>query len=181
MSNKTWLALAVLTLCPAFLRADGGTLRFSKRCDDYRITLFTSPTMPCAGPVDFSVLVQSMESETPLLDLPVTIHVWPDGRPRQRIGGPATTEAATNKLFRAIQLDLLEPGRWRVEVAVESPEGIVRAEGELEIEPAPPSWHSLVGWIGWPAGVIVVFVVHQCLVQRQRRRRGLAEVPASSP
>lgn len=165
------VALAVLLLCPAMLRADGGTLRFSKRCGDYRITLFTAPPMLTAGPVDFSVLVQAMESESPRLDLPVTVSVYPEANPQRRLGGTATREAATNKLFRAIQLDLPEPGRWRVEVAVDSPQGLLRAEGELEIIPAPASGFALAGWIGWPALAVLLFAIHQFLVQRDRRRR----------
>jgi hypothetical protein len=163
------VGLAVLVFWPAMVRADGGTLRFSKRCGDYRITLFTAPPTLSVGPVDFSVLVQSIESETPLLDLPVTVHVYPEGKPQQRLGGTATSEAATNKLFWAIPLDLPEPGRWQVEVAVDSPQGIVRAEGDLEIGPAVGSWSELTSWIIWPAGVVLLFVVHQFLGQMSRQ------------
>jgi hypothetical protein len=170
MAKRHWLAVILLVLCPAMLRADGGTLRFSKRCGDYRITLFTAPTTPHVGLVDFSVLVQAIDSETPLPDLPVTVFVHPDGRPERRIGGTATREAATNKLFRAISLELPEPGRWHVKVAVETPEGKLWADGELEIEPAAASWLNLAGWIAWPAAAVVLFVVHRCLVRRDKHR-----------
>src|SRR5262249_54953292 len=104
--RTSFLAVAVLLLSQIMARADGGTLRFSTKSGAYRITLFTSPTSVCAGVVDFSVLVQSAESETPLLDVPVTIHAFPEGEPLRRNGGLATSAGATNKLFRAIQLEL---------------------------------------------------------------------------
>jgi hypothetical protein len=170
------IAVAVLILCPAMLRADGGTLRFSRRCGDYRITLFTAPPTLTAGPVDFSVMVQTMDSESPLLDLPVTVSVYPEAHPQRRLSGTATREAATNKLFQAIQLDLPESGRWRVEVTVDSPQGIRQAQGELEISPAPASGFARAGWIGWPAVAVVIFVIHRWLVYRQRRGQ-----PATRP
>jgi hypothetical protein len=172
---KLALVLCTLLLCPAASRADGGTLRFSKQTGDYRVTLFTSPTSLRAGPVDFSVLVQSAGSGAPLLDVPVAVHVYPQAEPRRRIGGPATSTAATNKLFRAISLKLLEPGRWHVEVEMGAPENPARIGAEIEVGPPLPSWIDLGMWIGWPAGAIVLFTIHQYLVQRgNRRRRGRA-------
>jgi hypothetical protein len=161
-----WLGLVGLLVCPTITCADGGTLRFSKEREGYRITLFTSPTSLRAGVVDFSVLVQSAKSEVPMLDLPVTIHVYPQGDPQRRSGGSATTEAATNKLFRAIQLDLSQPGGWHVEVVVDSPQGPMRVETDLEVGPPLPSWIDLSLWIGWPAAAISLFVIHQCVVRR---------------
>ena len=82
----------------------------------------------------------------------------------------ATTAAATNKLFRAIQLELNEPGRWRVEIVVGHPERSIRIETDLEIGPPLPSWIDLGMWIGWPAVAIALFAIHQCLVRASRRR-----------
>jgi hypothetical protein len=164
-----WLGLAVLLLCPALARADGGTLRFSKQSGGYRITLFTLPTALRAGVVDFSVLVQSADSERPVLDVPVTVHVNPEKEPQRRTGGLATTAAATNKLFRAIQLELPEPGRWHVEVAVHAPGHSVQVKTELEVGSPLPSWIDLGMWIGWPLGAIMVFGIHQVLVRRKVR------------
>ena len=164
------LGITVPLLCPAFSWADGGTLRFSKLSGGYRITLFTAPTALRAGLVDFSVLVQSADSESPLLDLPVTIHVYPDGDPMRRRGGLATTAAATNKLFRAIQLELSEPGLWHVEVVVDAAERSARIDTEVEVGSPLPSWIDLGMWIGWPGVAIVLFAIHLCLVANRKRR-----------
>ena len=161
------LGLAVLVLVPVGARADGGTLRFSKPCGKYRITLFTAPAPLRAGPVDFSVLVQAADSESPVLDIPVTVSVCPESDPQRRLGGSTTTAAATNKLFRALQLDLSEPGRWHVEVELEAPEGSARVDTDLELGPPLPAWIDLALWISWPAGAILLFAIHQVLVRRR--------------
>jgi hypothetical protein len=176
-----WPALVVLMLCPALARADGGTLRFSKQCAGYRISLFTAPASLRAGTVDFSALVQSADSEAPLLDVPVMVHVFPEGS-QTRIGGLATTAAATNKLFRAIQLELSEPGLWHVEVVVGEPPRQARVEADLEVGPPLPYWIDLGMWIGWPAAAILLFALHQWLVRRHGRfrSRGRSATAASS-
>ena len=162
-------SLVVLLIWPALAVADGGTLRLSRQCDGYRITLFTSPTTLRAGEVDFSVLVQSVNADTPRLDVPVMIHVFPEGKRQRRSGGAATTAAATNKLFRAVRLNLDEPGRWHVEVAVGPPDRSALVETELEVGPPLPSWIDLGLWIGWPTAAILLFGIHQGLVSRHRR------------
>jgi hypothetical protein len=167
MARIVRLGLCLALLSPAAAHADGGTLRVSKRCDVYRISLFTSPTAPRAGLIDFSVLVQSADSDVPLLDVPVTVTAYRDGDSRNRIDGPATTAAATNKLFLAISLNLSEAGRWHVEVAVGPSERRALVEADLEVGPPLPSWLDLGIWIGWPAVVVMLFAVHQFLVRRR--------------
>jgi len=161
------LVLVVLFLFPGHVWADGGTVRFSKQSGGYRITLFTLPTSLRAGVVDFSVLVQSLDSAQPLLDVPVTVHVYPENHPEQRRGGQATTAAATNKLFHAIPLELSEPGRWHVEVVVAADSWV---ETILEVGPPMPAWLDLGLCIGWPALAIPLFALHQYLVRRATRR-----------
>jgi hypothetical protein len=164
---RYWTVIVVLLLVPGLTRADGGTIRFSRQTGGYRITLFTLPTSLRAGVVDFSVLVQSADSAQPLLDVPVTVHVYPENHRQQRRGGQATTAAATNKLFQAIPLELSEPGRWHVEVVVGADS---RVETVLEIGPPMPAWLDLGLWIGWPALAILLFAVHQYLVRAATRR-----------
>jgi hypothetical protein len=165
------LSFAAVALCPALANADGGTLRFSREVDGYRITLFTAPTSLRAGPIDFSVMVQRADSDEPLLDLPVIVHVHPEGEPERIKGGRATTAAATNKLFHAVQIDLAEPGQWHVEVLIHAPERSLRLEADLEVGPPPPSWIVLGPWIAWPAIAILLFACHLHLVRRDKIRR----------
>src|SRR5947207_4622353 len=46
------LPVAALFLSPAVAAADGGTIRLSEQKGNYRITVFTSPTLLRAGPLD---------------------------------------------------------------------------------------------------------------------------------
>ena len=80
---------------------------------------------------------------------------------------PATTEAATNKLFRAAQFELPEPGRWELQVRVEGLHGIAVIGGEVEAAEPLPRWPEIWPWIAWPAAAIALFSIHQMLVQRK--------------
>ena len=78
---------------------------------------------------------------------------------------PATTEAATNKLFRAAQFELPEPGRWELRVEVEGVHGRAAIGGEIDAAEPLPRWREMWPWIGWPALAIVLFCIHQTLAR----------------
>jgi hypothetical protein len=159
------------------LRADGGTVRLSQRQGDYQITVFTAPTPLRAGPVDVSVLVQDAMTGLPLPQAQVTVRAAPRGRSSAAIVQPATSEAATNKLFRAAVFDMPEPGWWEVEVAIEGEHGPARARFEVEAAEAAPRWLTLWPWLAWPALAIVLFGIHQWLA----RGKILTSTPARPP
>jgi hypothetical protein len=156
-------------------------VRLSQRQGDYRITVFTAPTPFRAGPVDVSVLVQDARTGRPVPDARVTVRAALRGRPGEATVHPATSEAATNKLFRAAVFEMPEPGWWEVEVAVEGERGPARVRFEVEAAEAAPPWLALWPWLGWPALAVVLFGVHQLLVWRKGRARtaGTAQTSAS--
>ena len=80
------------------VRADGGLLRFSAKKSGYQISVFTAPTPIRVGTVDISALVQDASTGTPMKDVRVTVRMRKTGTPD--LESLATTEAATNKLFR---------------------------------------------------------------------------------
>ncbi len=163
------IGLLAALLGPAVAYGDGGTLRLSQQRDGLRISVFSAPTPLRAGSVDFSVLVQDAAG-APLPDLPVTVHAHPVGRPEQCSGGPATSEAATNKLFRAAQFELPAAGRWRVEVTVNGPERATNVAFEVEAEEPLPAWIDFGFWIGWPVVAVLLFGLHQYLARRRAPR-----------
>ncbi|HYV36811.1 MAG TPA: hypothetical protein VE988_13975 [Gemmataceae bacterium] len=169
MRNKV-LLIAVLTAwnVPALAYADGGTVRASEVRDGRRITVFTSPTFLRAGPLDVSVLVQDAASGKPLLDLPIVVTAYPILDPRRKISAPATTDAATNKLLHAAQLNLPEDGTWRIEVVVKGLEQEPAIGFDVDVAPPPPPWLGMSLWIGWPLLAIGVFACHQWLVHKRR-------------
>jgi hypothetical protein len=150
-----WLFLG--TWC-APAGADGGLMRFSRKKGGYQITVFTAPTPFRAGAVDISALVQDASTGAPMTQVQVTVRMTKSGR--LAVEHPATAEAATNKLFRAAQFKLPEPGRWELQVQVEGLHGLTELGCEVEAAEPLPRWWEMWPWIGWPALVIALFGVH---------------------
>jgi hypothetical protein len=162
--STAWLTLGTQL---SVALGDGGAVRSSERRGDRLITVFTAPTPPHAGTVDISVLVQDAGSGRPLLDLPIMVRAHPIQLPHEITEVLATTEAATNKLMRAAQLDLTEPGSWHIEVTVEGANG-PPVVFDVEVVEPPPAWLRLSPWIGWPFGMIALFAIHQTLLRKRR-------------
>ena len=146
--------------------ADGGTVRYSGRCGDRLITVFTDPTPPRSGLVDVSVLIQEASSGKPRPDIPVIVEAQRVDHPQKQIRAPATSEAATNKLLRAAQLDLAA-GRWHLDIVVENSGLVSPPEFDLDVAEGLPAWIQMGFWIGWPFLAIGLFVMHQFLVRRR--------------
>ena len=168
----TWCAPAV---------ADGGTLRLSGKKGGYQITVFSAPTPFRAGPVDIGVLLQDGLTGEPLPHARVTVRMTKLGQ--LALESPATSEAATNKLFRAAQFELPEPGRWEIQVQVEGLHGLAVIGGELEAAEPLPRWQEMWRWIGWPVLAIALFGIHQVLAERRSGQAGplLRGRPTSAP
>src|SRR5581483_6228372 len=138
-------SLLVSSLIPhpsSFARADGGTVRLSRRHGEYQVTVFTAPTPVRAGPLDVSVLVQDVHTGRPVPEARITVQVAPRGRPGEALVQPATRDVATNKLLRAAVFDLSEPGWWRIEVTMDGDLGAGRIGFELEAAEAAPRWQA---------------------------------------
>src|SRR5262249_9067480 len=140
-----------LTPHPSSLaRADGGAVRLRERAGNYQITVFTSPTPFRAGPVDVSVLVQDAATGECAPEARGTVRLTAR-ETGQVLETPATSEAATNKLFHAAVFQLPEPGWWDVEVAVEGRYGPACVRFEVDAAEPPPRWLEMWPWFGWPA------------------------------
>jgi hypothetical protein len=160
-----WLLLGTAA---ASARADGGTVRFSGTGGGYRITVFTAPSPLRVGPADISVLVQDAASGEPLPLAEVHLSLTqPHG---QTLAARASTEAATNKLLHAAQVELPASGCWDLAVTVEGPHGPVAVDCRFEAAEALPRWRELWPWITWPAAAIALFAIHQLLSRRGNHR-----------
>ncbi len=152
-----WLVLGAGASCAL---ADGGALRLSERRDGHHVAIFTTPTPLRVGCADISTLLQDADSGRPLPDVAIVVTAYPIQHPQRLIRTIATTEAATNKLFRAARLELSTPGRWHVEVEVDvsgSTPGQPFAF-EVDVADALPPWLQMSPWFGWPLLVIGLFV-----------------------
>jgi len=161
-----WLIVAIAC---RHARADGGALRFSEMQGGYRISVFTAPVPFRKGPVDISVLVQNRATGEPIPSAVASVRLMQPGQPT--LASPATFEAATNKLFRAVQFELPASGRWEMQIEVEGLHGAATISGAVEAAGALPRWQELWLWIAWPAVAIVLFAFHQVLVRRKLGRR----------
>jgi len=163
--------ISSLILHPSsLLLADGGTIRLSEQKGNYRITVFTTPTPLRAGPVDVSVFVQDAATGEPVSGVQVTIEAEWRGSPRVTLYHPATTEAATNKLYYAATFDLPEPGWYSVEVSIDGALGEAQVRCEVEAAEQLPSWLTVWPWVGWPLVAILLFGIHQLLVRWRSHR-----------
>jgi hypothetical protein len=161
-----WLTGA-LWVAPA--RGDGGTLRHWDRQGHYEIAVFTAPSPFVAGPVDLSVLVLDSATGEPVLDANVLVEVARRDRPGVAVPHPATSGAATNKLFYAALFELGEPGLYRVEIVIAGPREEARVRFDVEALSGLARRSDLWPWIGWPAPVILLYGIHQWLVWRRIR------------
>ena len=161
-----WLLPATaLLLMPSLAAADGGALRLSEMKDGYRIAVFTTPTPLRAGLADISVLVQEAATGEPASGVRVSITAQKHDGQCGEIRHPATTQAATNKLYYAAMFNLPEPGWYSVEVSIVGAKGATNAGFDVEAaEPLPPALTALP-WVGWPLLAIAIFLVHQLLVR----------------
>jgi hypothetical protein len=172
MNHRTAMIISLLLLSsliphPSSLaRADGGAVRLSQRAGGYQIAVFTSPTPLRAGPVDVSVFVQDAATGECVPEARVTVRLTARGDGHV-LEYPATTEAATNKLFLAAEFRLPDPGWWDVTVAVEGPHGPALVRFGVQADEPPPRWLDLWPWFGWPAFAVALFGVHRVLVRRR--------------
>ena len=148
-------------------RADGGAVRLCERAGDYQLAVFTLPTPFRAGPVDVSVLVQDAATGECMTPARVTLQLTARGS-GQVLEYPATSGAASNKLFHEAVFELPEAGWWDVEVSVDGPHGQARARFDVEAGAAPPRWQELWPWFGWPVFAVALFGLHRVLARRQR-------------
>ncbi len=144
-------------------------LRCWDRQGRYEIAVFTAPNPFVAGPVDISVLVLDSSTGEPVLDAIVIVEVAPRDRPDAAESHPATSGAATNKLFYAALFDIAEPGPYSVEVVIEKAKEVTRARFVVEVADDQFGGMDLWPWICWPAPVIVLYGIHQWLVWRKGR------------
>jgi hypothetical protein len=150
-------------------RADGGAVRLCEQAGDYQLAVFTRPTPFRAGPVDVSVLVQDAATGEFVAQARVTLHLTARGS-GQVLEYPATSGAASNKLFHEAVFELPEAGWWEVEVSVDGRHGPARAQFALEAGAAAPRWQGLWPWFGWPAIAVALFGLHRVLARRGGRR-----------
>ena len=167
MSPFSLLLFLAILLVPSLAEADGGALRLSEQKDGYRIAAFTTPTPLRAGPVDISVLVQDAATGELEAGAKISIKVNRHDNCGTALVQPATTEAATNKLYYAAAFNLPDAGWYSVEVSIAGALGETKTRFDVEAAEALPAGLDLLAWMSWPVLAIALFLVHQILVRRK--------------
>lgn len=159
--------VAFLTLAAAFpptVGADGGAVVGQAASDALAITVFAAPAPLRVGGADVSVLVQSADAETPILDAVVSVKLSSDGEIVDRMRADHAT--ATNKLLYAARLEIPAPGAWQLEVDVEHEGRRASLDAVLAVAPGPAPATRFWGWFLFPIVVVGVFLLHQWLNER---------------
>jgi hypothetical protein len=149
-------------------RADGGMLRVMRAAGPLQVSAFTAPHPPGAGIVDISVMVQDAHTLEPVPAAEILVEIARRGTAGGTIRTHATSEAATNQLFRACAVEL-DQGEYDVAIACRGPQGCGQVEFAMKVGPAPPQVAELWPWIAWPLAPIALFAAHRLLIRRTRR------------
>lgn len=158
----------IVALLPAGANADGGAVQALEQSGGLQIAVFTSPNPLLAGPVDLSVMVQDAQSLA-AVDAEIDVAITPRERPYAAVQLPATEQAATNKLFRAVLVDL-EPGWHDVEVRCRTAKRDGTVRFAMRVGAAPGESSILWPWYAWPAVPVVLFAAHRVYARSPRRR-----------
>ncbi len=154
-------------------RADGGIPLLVERVDDYEVAVFASPAPLRVGPLDISVLVQNAGTGTPSPVSEIRVRLQSGGPYRVALEETATTEAATNKLFRAAHFELPSAGDWKVRVQIDDDQETLTVDGTFVAGEPRPRWRALWPWFTWPIIPIAVFLLRQRAQIRLQRGKTL--------
>jgi hypothetical protein len=171
MSTSGVLLMSV-ALAPFIAHADGGAVCLSKISGPFLVTVFASPEPLRAGPIDTSILVQDRTTGGVILDATVNLGIQPLSEKSPGILTPATSEQATNKLLKAVRIDLPDPGWWVLTVVVRRGREEAVLTTSLEVAPPMPRLARLWPFLLFPPFAIALFALHHALRPRPAKLAG---------
>jgi hypothetical protein len=143
---------------PGRVQANGGTTMLVEQIDGYEVTVTASPyPLEVGRSNDISVLLGRLSDEGVELNAEVTITTEPLDQPGKPQTFVATHASATNKLYYAALVDFPNPGRWRLTVQVDGPEGSGSATFEETVGKRQISNLLIYPLLGIAAVVILYF------------------------
>jgi hypothetical protein len=165
IAGKILIAFCIGT---GLLIADGGIVQFQKQAGPFFVTVFSAPVPLRVGAADLSVMVQTINDRTNVLDCDVMLYLSKPGEHNIRIA--ATRAQATNKLLYAAHPVLRQAGKWNVSVEIKAIGDTVRVNGELAVL---PELAPLIAY--WPYFAVLpvavaLFALNQWLKARRKVR-----------
>lgn len=141
--------LLILITWPGWVQANGGTILLVETAGPYEITITASSYPLRVGVNDVNTLVERRSDLSLVLDAQVSISAEPFDQPGYSQTFSATHDTATNKLYYHANVVLPTPGRWKLAVRVDGPEGSASTTFETQVEQSRASplfrYLSLVG------------------------------------
>jgi hypothetical protein len=160
---KALRALAALLLLGLWARvtyADGGTILLHQDAGAFTVTLFAASQPLRVGPADLSVMVQDKASGDVLLD-PVVEVTSASQTVRLQSG------QGGNRLVQAGLITYSHPGDWPITLVVQRGNGVARLSTTCRVEADHSRTLLIWFYVLLPAGIIVLFLLHQTLKQRK--------------
>ena len=165
MRGHGWLG-ALLLLWATAAYGDGGALLRRQDAGPFTVSLFASPQPLETGRAEVSALVQQRETAEVLLDAVTDLDAVPldsDGLAQHVRLASAN---AGNRLLQAADLQLSQPGRWRLTVRARRGKDVGQMSMECTVLPSHSRSAVLWFFMVLPVGVILIFVLHQSLQRR---------------
>jgi len=165
-SMKSLCRLAVVLVLGVWAtgaRGDGGTILLHQDAGPFTITLFATPQPLQVGGADLSVMVQDRSSEEVLLDLVIDLSVAPEAERALQQTVRLSRGQASNRLLQAATVHFSRAGKWRLTLLVRRGNDVTSVSTECVVEPDRSRAVLVWFYVLLPAGVILLFVIHQGL------------------
>jgi hypothetical protein len=171
-------ALLVLWMWATGARGDGGTILLHQDAGPFTITLFAAPQPLQAGAADFSVMVQDRNSGEVLLEPVIDLSVAAEAERGLQQTVRLSRGQASNRLLHAATVHFSRAGKWRLTLFVRRGDEVASLSTECTVEPGSSRVVLVWFYVLLPAGVILLFVIHQGLKFRQKKQEGVFRVIA---
>jgi hypothetical protein len=159
-------AFLMLAMVATAARADGGAMLLHQDAGPFTITLFAAPQPLRTGDADLSVMVQDRTSGEVLLDPAIDVTVAPAAASATQQTVRLTKGQASNRLLQASTVHFSSAGKWRLTLAVRRGNDTAQLVTDCTVEPDHSRATLVWFYVLLPAGIILLFVIHQVLKLR---------------
>jgi hypothetical protein len=146
-------------------RADRGVVLFQQTSAPFTVTLFSTEMPLRPGVADLSVLLESTERHSPILDAHIFMEL--EHETGMIIHAEATRTQARNKLLYCSLITLPKSGQWKMRLHIRRGDGSTEVLSDLVVAAAQPVLFSYWKLIAVPPIIIGLFITNQYL----RRKR----------
>ena len=155
-------AVCIAAFWASAAHGDGGSMLLHQDAGAFTITLFAAPQPLQVGIADFSVLVQDRGSGEVLLD--PTIQLTVAGTTVRLLRG-----RVSNRLLQSANVHFSSPGKLRLTLAIQQGSQVAQLTTVCSVERDRSRATLVWFYVLLPAGIILLFVIHQVLKHRSQK------------